>query len=161
MVRLDCRAYVLAALLWAGLGGGAAGQGPRAAPPGSPFPSVSLGHADPPSGYEMQHSWFSRDKLYHFTISAVGAGGLYAGGRIAGLKRWQAVLVSAGVMGAVGVLREIAQPDPDDLLTRRKLSRKDLWWDAAGIVVGISVTDAVFRRRTRNGPAPRRGGTGP
>ncbi|HEV2733204.1 MAG TPA: hypothetical protein VGV85_00150, partial [Longimicrobiaceae bacterium] len=91
--------------------------------------------------YAHQQGWFSRDKLYHFGISAVGAGGLYAGGRRLGLSRRQAALASTLVMGAAGVWREVGTTDRADPLTRRKLSRKDLVWDAAGIVLGLAVAD--------------------
>jgi uncharacterized protein YfiM (DUF2279 family) len=91
--------------------------------------------------YEHQQGWFSRDKLYHFGISAVGTGGLYAGGRRLGLSRWQAALASTLVMGAAGVWREVGTTDRADPLTRRKLSRKDLVWDAAGIALGLVVVD--------------------
>lgn len=107
------------------------------------------------SAYHRQTSWFSRDKGLHFAISAAGAAGVYALGREWGLGRWAGVAVSAGLVGAVGVLREIAQPVPGDMLTRRFFSRRDLVWDAAGIAVGIAVTDRLLRRRwAREEPAP-------
>lgn len=64
------------------------------------------------SAYHRQTSWFSRDKGLHFAISAGGAAGVYALGREWGLGRWAGVAVSAGLVGAVGVLRKSRSPFP-------------------------------------------------
>lgn len=97
--------------------------------------------ADAPSEYQRRQAWFSRDKLLHFGISAVGTGGVYAGGRGLGLSRRQAALASVVVVGAAGVWREVGTTDGSDPLTRRKLSRRDLVWDGAGIALGLAVAD--------------------
>src|SRR5688572_20779009 len=73
--------------------------------------------------------WFSRDKRLHFGISAVGSAGIYAVGVEAGLPRWQSAVVATGLMGALGMWREIGTTDRENLVTRQKLSRKDLVWD--------------------------------
>lgn len=101
--------------------------------------------------YANQQEWFSRDKLYHFGISAAGTGGLYAGGRRLGLPRRQAALASTLVVGAVGVWREVGTTDPDDPLTRDHVSRKDLVWDAAGIALGLAVADRWLGSPGREG----------
>ena len=97
--------------------------------------------ADASTEYERRQAWFSRDKLYHFGISAAGTGALYAGGRSLGLSRRQAALASTLVVGAAGVWREVGTTDRSDPLTRRKLSRRDLVWDGVGIALGLAVAD--------------------
>ncbi len=121
---------VLLALLWLSLAAPLRGQ--AAAPPAP---------AEGPSEYEREQAWFSRDKLLHFGISAVGTGGLYAGARRLGLSRWQSALASTLVMGAAGVWREVGTTSRADPLTRRRLSRRDLVWDGAGIALGLAVAD--------------------
>lgn len=94
--------------------------------------------------YENGRSWFSRDKAYHFSVSAVGAGGVYAIGRGLGLSRVQSALASAVILGTAGIWREIGTTDRTDLITRRHISEKDLVWDGIGIAVGISVSDLLY-----------------
>ena len=109
------------------------------------------------SPYQRQQAWFSRDKLYHFGISAAGSGAVYAGGRAAGLSRGESALAATLVVGAVGVWKEVGTRDPDRPLTRDHLSRRDLVWDALGIAVGIALTDRLFRRdraREEDEPVP-------
>jgi uncharacterized protein YfiM (DUF2279 family) len=110
--------------------------------PAGPF-TAAKGDPNPP--YALGQTWFSRDKAYHFGISAAGAAGFYWAGRKLGLSRGWAVLGSAALMGGIGVLREIGNRDRDNLLTRDHISRKDLVWDAAGVAVGISVADLLMR----------------
>lgn len=113
--------------------------------------------ADTLTRYERQQSWFSRDKAYHFGISAAGSAGVYALAREMGLGRWPAALASAVVVGGVGVLREVVSPRPGDRLTRQFFSRRDLVWDGAGIVVGITLTDLLLRARWTGAEDGRRG----
>lgn len=107
--------------------------------------------------YERRQAWFSRDKLYHFGISAAGTGALYAGGLRLGLSRRQAALASTLLVGAAGVWREVGTTDRADPLTRRKLSRRDLVWDGAGIALGLAVADRWLgapRRAPDGSPSP-------
>lgn len=96
-----------------------------------------------PGEYGVRETWTSADKWYHLGISAAGAAALYSGGRVAGMRRWRAVAVAAGVMGAVGLYREI----DDERRPDKYFSEKDLLWDAVGIAVGIVVPDFLFQRR--------------
>ncbi len=130
---------VFLAVLWLSLSAPLHGQAAEAA--GAPARPLFGASAAVIPSYRNQQEWFSRDKLYHFGISAAGTGGLYAGGRRLGLSRWQAALGSTLVMGAVGVWREVGTTDPDDPLTRGHISRKDLVWDAVGIALGLVVAD--------------------
>lgn len=95
--------------------------------------------------------WFSRDKRLHFGISAVGSAAIYVAGVEAGLPRWQSATLATGVMGALGVWREIGTTDRENLITREKVSRQDLVWDALGIGFGLAATELYYRavRRTR------------
>lgn len=104
-----------------------------------------LGFPDP---YGVEHTWTSRDKYYHFGVSALGAAAVYSGARWLGLKRWPAVALSVGVVGAVGVFREWH----DDNYGGKYFSEKDLIWNAGGIAVGILIPDRFFFRRDRNEP---------
>ncbi|HEV2147609.1 MAG TPA: hypothetical protein VGR37_09430 [Longimicrobiaceae bacterium] len=106
------------------------------------------GQEEAASSYERQQAWFSRDKLYHFAISAAGTGALHAAGRKLGLPRGRSAVAAVLVVGAAGVWREVGTADPDDLVTRQKLSRRDLVWDAAGIAVGLAVSDRWIARRS-------------
>lgn len=96
---------------------------------------------------ERGTSWFSRDKGCHFVISAVGASGMYTVARQVGIRALPAAAGAAAVMGAIGFTREVLQPrNPDNLVTRRFLSRRDLAWNTAGIALGILLTAAWHRR---------------
>lgn len=119
-----------------------------------PAAAASTLAADTLSRYEMRQAWLSRDKAYHFAISAAGSAGVYALARELGLGRRAAAVTSVLVVGAVGVMREVVGPDPDNRLTRRFFSRRDLVWDGAGIVVGISLTELLFGARWNPGDAP-------
>lgn len=112
-----------------------------------PRPFQPSAAVDDSSAYAQRRGWFSRDKGLHFGISAVGAGGIYALSRQLGMGRWTSAAASALVVGTVGVLREVLDvDDQENYLSKRFLSRRDLAWDAAGIVVGISATDFLFQR---------------
>jgi uncharacterized protein YfiM (DUF2279 family) len=110
-----------------------------------------------PTAYQLRHSWFSRDKAYHFLVSGAGAAAVYGAGRELGLSRRGAALGATLVVGAAGILREaLAVDDETRLLSAELFSRRDMVWNAAGIVVGITVTDALLRerwRRSRASPA--------
>jgi len=101
------------------------------------------------SRYRDQNSWVSYDKQLHFAISAAGSSIVYGAARELGLGRWSAAGASAFLMGTAGVLREIANRDRSNLLSRDHISRKDLVWDGVGIVVGISATELVLGSRWR------------
>lgn len=113
----------------------------------APHPLPAQDTAESVTPYEQGVGWFSQDKRYHFVLSAAGAGGLYAAGRAVGLGRWPSAVGAAFIMGTVGVLREVYDGDDPNLVTRGKFSRKDMVWNGAGIVVGISVSEIVRRIR--------------
>jgi uncharacterized protein YfiM (DUF2279 family) len=103
-----------------------------------------------PGEYGIDQTWTSRDKFYHFGVSAVGAGVGYTAARRLGMKRWPAIALSAGVMGAVGLVRELQ----DERRADKYFSEKDLLWDGAGITVGIWIPDRfLFRRKQKEPPA--------
>ena len=118
-------------------------------------PAGASAQGDAPSAYQTRQSWFSRDKGLHFGVSAVGAAGTYVLARQLRLSRWQSAASATLFMGTVGVLREVVDPeDRTNYLSRRLLSHKDLVWDAAGIVVGISIPDLLMgSRRAPSAPA--------
>lgn len=143
--RSSCLLGLLLLLAAAPLGG----QGAE------PAPAPLLAAAGPIPDYRDRPGLFARDKFYHFGVSAVGSGALYAGGRRVGLGRLRALAASALVMGAAGVWREVGTTDRDDLLTRQKASRGDLVWDAVGIAAGLAVADRWLGARTGSGaPLP-------
>jgi uncharacterized protein YfiM (DUF2279 family) len=105
--------------------------------------------------YQFRHGWFSRDKAYHFGVSAIGSAALYGLSRELGAGRWGAVVFSAGAMTTLGLFRELYDEDSQRLLTRRGFSRKDVVWNSVGITFGISITElALERRRRGREPAP-------
>jgi uncharacterized protein YfiM (DUF2279 family) len=100
--------------------------------------------------YGVDQTWTSRDKFYHFGVSAVGAAASYSLARALGVKRWPAVAVSVSFMGGLGVLREV-----QDVNTPGKyFSKKDLLWDAAGITIGVWIPDRVLFGRKREKESP-------
>ncbi|MBW3630883.1 MAG: hypothetical protein KY464_16530 [Gemmatimonadetes bacterium] len=121
-------------------------------------PEAAVGQASQPpltpGPYGVEETWTSRDKLYHFGISAVGAGASYTAARKLGMRRWPAVAVSAGLMGAAGVVREIQ----DDRRADKYFSEKDLLWNTAGITIGIWIPDRLLLRRDDEKPPPWMGG---
>jgi len=120
------------------------------------LPSHALGQeAEEIDLYQFRHAWFSRDKAYHFGVSAIGSAALYGLSRELGAGRWGAVAFSAGAMTTLGLFRELYDEESQRLLTRRRFSRKDVVWNSVGITVGISITDlALERRRRGREPAP-------
>src|SRR5687768_7929435 len=56
------------------------------------------------------------------------------------------------LVGTAGILLEIGTSHRNSLLTRAHLSRRDLVWDAVGIVIGISLTD-LFLSGSRSAAA--------
>lgn len=118
----------------------------------APAAAAAQGEGEPapqaPSPYQTRQSWFSRDKGLHFGVSAVGAAGTYVLSRHLRLNRWQSAATATLFMGTVGLLREVVDPeDRANYLSRRLLSHKDLVWDAAGIVVGITIPDLLMGSR--------------
>ncbi len=115
----------------------------------------SAEEVDTRSVYERRQAWFSRDKAFHFTLSAAGAATLYVLGRELGLDRWPAAIGATVVVGTAGFLREaLAVHDSDGLFTREHFSRRDMAWNGAGIVVGITVSDRLLRRRWERDAPP-------
>lgn len=143
MVSGLLRSALLAALL---LTPSAAGAQPGA---GGPVAAWTVARQEPlPDPYGVPQTWTSRDKWYHFGVSAVAAGTIYSGSRWLGLSRWPAVAVAVGVTGAVGWLREV-----HDDRRGKYFSQKDLLWNAAGITVGIAIPDQLlFRSRRAEAP---------
>jgi uncharacterized protein YfiM (DUF2279 family) len=104
--------------------------------------------------YESGHTWFSRDKIYHFSASGAAAAGVYVATRELGVGRRNAVASAVFLVGAAGVLREILdREDPGNLLTRQQFSRRDMVWNGVGIGIGITLPDRLLRERW---PAARR-----
>src|SRR5688572_29718248 len=69
--------------------------------------------------YERRQAWFSRDKAFHFTLSAAGAATLYVLGRELGLDRWPSAIGATVVVGTAGFLREaLAVNNADKVFTR-------------------------------------------
>ncbi|HEX2187937.1 MAG TPA: hypothetical protein VHG51_03515 [Longimicrobiaceae bacterium] len=126
----------------------------QAAEPAPPWRASAGASSGPIPDYAGSHGWFTRDKLYHFGVSAAGSGALYAAGRRVGLGRREALAAAALVVGAAGVWREVGTSDPDDLLTRQRASRRDLVWDGVGIAVGLVVADRWLGARAEGGEAP-------
>ena len=102
-----------------------------------------------PDPYGVEQTWTSRDKLYHFGVSAVVAAAVYSGARWAGVKRWPAMGIAVGLTGAAGIVRELQDRRRPD----KYFSEKDLLWNAAGITVGIWIPDRFLFRR--GGKEPR------
>jgi hypothetical protein len=78
----------------------------------------------------------------------VGAAALYVAAREIGLDRWPAAVGATLVVGTAGFLREaLATNQSGKLFTRDHFSRRDMAWNGAGIVVGITVSDRLLSRR--------------
>lgn len=118
--------------------------------PAPAVPAWAAAAASDPAPPGDRQGWFTRDKLYHFGVSAAGSGALYAGGRRVGIGRGRALAASALVMGAAGVWREVGTTDRADLLTRRRLSRRDLVWNGVGIAAGLAAADRWLGPGTRS-----------
>lgn len=101
--------------------------------------------ADTVSPYGVRQTWASRDKAMHFAVSGVAAGGLYAAGRAVGMRRRDAAVTSAVLVGAAGVLRELR--DRSSAEPEKYFSEKDMLWNAAGIGAGILATELWMRWR--------------
>jgi uncharacterized protein YfiM (DUF2279 family) len=102
----------------------------------------------PLSLYEQRRGWLSQDKAYHFAVSAAGSAGVYAIAREAGMSRRQGAITATLLMGAAGFFREALDfDDPNRLISAREFSRKDMVWNSAGIIVGITVSDRLLRHR--------------
>lgn len=111
---------------------------------------VNAQQAETPRPYGVDQSWTSSDKLYHFGVSAAGAGAGYTLARSLKMKRWPAVAFAAGAMAAVGLARELQDAQRSD----KYFSEKDLLWDGAGIAIGIWVPDRfLFRRKEKEPPS--------
>lgn len=117
---------------------------------GPTVPTADAQTTDQLTPYQSGHGWFTRDKAYHFTLSAVGSAAAYAAGRELGLGRWPAVALSVVITGTAGFLRETFSSDDPNLLTRSHFSRRDMLWNGAGIVVGISLTELLAHHRWRD-----------
>jgi len=122
----------------------------------TPNPAFGLSAAsDTLSAYQQQIGWTSRDKGYHFALSALGAAGVYSAVRALGFGRAGSAIASVTVVGTAGILREVlAVGDPDRLFTSDFFSRRDMVWNGVGIAVGVTTADLFHRRRSRNGDPP-------
>jgi hypothetical protein len=94
----------------------------------------------------------SPDAVCHFVISGAGSAGFYALGRKAGVPRVPAMLGSAFLMGTLGYLHETGVLyGPNSRQVR--VSHRDLAWNGAGIVVGVTAADLwLTRRKGRSEP---------
>ena len=110
-----------------------------------------------PDPYGLEQTWTSRDKIYHFGVSAVAAAAVYGGARWVGVKRWPAMGIAVGLTGAAGIVREIQ----DRRRPEKYFSEKDLLWNAGGIVVGVWIPDRLLSRRLKDEPARATGAARP
>lgn len=78
--------------------------------------------------------WFGRDKVLHFSISALLAGGAYTVTATQSRSRFVPLLVGGGVALAAGAAKEGV-----DALGFGTASWKDFAWDAAGTIVGLGI----------------------
>lgn len=72
-------------------------------------------------------SWFGRDKLQHFFLSALAQSLGYGGLRGVGVSHGAALAGASVVTAALGVGKEV-----HDLRSNGEFSVRDLTWDAAG-----------------------------
>jgi len=82
--------------------------------------------------------WFGRDKVLHFSATALIAGGTYALAATQFDARYPPLLLGAGAGIAVGAAKEIA-----DGLGYGDPSWKDFAWDVLGTVAGLTLAWAV------------------
>lgn len=84
--------------------------------------------------------WFGRDKLLHFTASAVIQGAAHAAFRSRGASYGQASWGAAAVTATAGVGKELW-----DRHRRRDFSFRDLAWDGIGGASGAIIARQVDR----------------
>lgn len=82
--------------------------------------------------------WLSRDKGYHFAVSATIASGGYVAGAFLFDARGHALIFGASLTAAAGIGKEIL-----DATGYGDPSWKDLAWDGIGMVTGLAVTWAL------------------
>ena len=83
-------------------------------------------------------AWFGDDKLKHFAMSYVITAGSFSAARLVA-DRDASVTTGIALGVAAGILKEVY-----DKRDRRRISVKDLFWDALGITAG-----AVIAKQTR------------
>ena len=99
----------------------------------APLALVVALHAAPP-----RQSWFGRDKLKHFCMSAMVQSVGYSASRAAGLDRAASQAVGGGAVAVVGVWKEVR-----DRRRGGPFSRQDLVWDAAGGFAAASLLNGT------------------
>ena len=87
-----------------------------------------------------QDPWLGRDKLLHFTVSALIQGAAHAALRSRGSSYGQASWGAAAVTATAGVGKELW-----DRHRRRDFSFRDLTWDGIGGVSGAIVVRQLDR----------------
>ena len=100
--------------------------------------AASLLFAAAPARADDPDPWLSRDKGYHFAVSATIASGGYVAGAFLFDARGHALIFGAGLTAAAGIGKEALDAtgfgDP---------SWKDLAWDGIGMVTGLAVAWAI------------------
>jgi putative lipoprotein len=91
-----------------------------------------------PARADDRDPWFGRDKALHFGVSALIAGGGYAGAALASDDARVRVAVGGGLALSAGIAKELW-----DLSGHGDASWRDLTWDAVGTVTGLAVAAAV------------------
>lgn len=100
--------------------------------------AASLFFAAAPAAADDPDPWFSRDKGYHFAVSATIASGGYVAGAFLFDARGHALIFGAGLTAAAGIGKEIL-----DATGYGDPSWKDLAWDGIGMVTGLAVAWAI------------------
>jgi putative lipoprotein len=102
---------------------------------------AAIGAGAPPARADDPDPWISRDKAFHFDVSAgVAAAGYGLSAAWIVDARWKALAIGGGLALAVGAAKElvdatgIAGGDP---------SWKDFTWDALGAVAGLALAWGV------------------
>ncbi|MBN1671451.1 MAG: hypothetical protein JXR37_10485 [Kiritimatiellae bacterium] len=83
----------------------------------------------------VEDSWFGRDKVYHFGISAAISGVVTAAAHSQGLEGSQSFPLAVGVTVGVGAGKETY----DAKVKETGWSWKDLFWDAVGALAGYGL----------------------
>ena len=78
--------------------------------------------------------WLAKDKVLHFGVSTVLAGGVYGLGVGSGERRDLSLAAAAGIGLGLGIAKELL-----DLTGSGNASWKDLTWDAAGVAAGMLI----------------------
>lgn len=100
--------------------------------------AASLLFVAAPARADDPDPWFSRDKGYHFAVSATIASGGYVAGAFLFDARGHALIFGASLTAAAGIGKEIL-----DATGYGDPSWKDLAWDGIGMVTGLAVAWAI------------------